>query len=46
VTLYTRESREMHEMVEWQSRFGATINQPKSAGFTQAKGTLRQIKVN
>ncbi len=42
VTLDTRESCEMHEMVKTRSRrFGASVNRSNPTTSTQAKGKLR-----
>jgi hypothetical protein len=42
VTLDTRESCEMQEMVKTRSRrFGTSVNRPNSTTSTQAKGKLR-----
>ncbi len=42
VTLDTRESCEMHEMVKTRSRrFGASVNRPNPTTLTQAEGKLR-----
>ena len=42
VTLYTRESCDMQEMVKTRSRrFGTNVNRPNPTTSTQAKGKLR-----
>jgi hypothetical protein len=42
VTLYSRESCKMHEIVKRRSRrFGASVNRPNQTTSTQANGKLR-----